>query len=149
MNVNLEQIDELRKRANVSYEEAKEALEKHDGNLVDALIELERGKRMRASGMCDGSGEFVIKAKKTWKKGNKIRLIVKRNGMTLLNLPLAISILIGLVGMHFTIAAVVLALIFGCRFSLENGDEVVKANETLVKVQDNIEDIKKKITEEF
>ncbi len=38
MNVSLEQIDLLRKRANVSYEEAKEVLEKFDGDIIEALV---------------------------------------------------------------------------------------------------------------
>ena len=42
MSVNLELIDELRKRANVSYEDARDALEKCNGDMVEALIYLEK-----------------------------------------------------------------------------------------------------------
>ncbi len=44
MKVTLEQIDELRNRVNVSYEEAKSTLEKNDGDLIKSIIELERKK---------------------------------------------------------------------------------------------------------
>jgi translation elongation factor EF-Ts len=44
MMVTLEQIDELRKRVNVSYEEAKKTLEKNDGDLIKSIIELEKKK---------------------------------------------------------------------------------------------------------
>lgn len=38
MSFNLNQIDELKKRANVSYEDAKDALEKCNGDLIEALM---------------------------------------------------------------------------------------------------------------
>lgn len=44
MKVTLEQIDELRNRVNVSYEEAKKTLEKNDGDLIKSIIELEKKK---------------------------------------------------------------------------------------------------------
>ena len=36
-----EKVEKLRQRANISYEEAKEALEKSEGDLLDAMIYLE------------------------------------------------------------------------------------------------------------
>ena len=47
MKVTLEQIDELRNRVNVSYEEAKKTLEKNDGDLIKSIIELEKKKGRR------------------------------------------------------------------------------------------------------
>ncbi|NMB39243.1 MAG: DUF4342 domain-containing protein [Firmicutes bacterium] len=38
----LEQIEKLRERANVSYDEAKQALESADGDILEALIYLEK-----------------------------------------------------------------------------------------------------------
>ncbi|MDR2615905.1 MAG: ubiquitin, partial [Oscillospiraceae bacterium] len=38
----LEQVEKLRERANVSFEEAKAALDEADGDLLDALILLEK-----------------------------------------------------------------------------------------------------------
>ena len=39
---NLERVEKLRERANVSYSEAKEALEAANGDLLDALVHLEK-----------------------------------------------------------------------------------------------------------
>ena len=47
MSINLEQIDELRKRANVSYEDAKNALEQNAGNLIEALVYLEKQNKIK------------------------------------------------------------------------------------------------------
>lgn len=50
MAVTLEQVERLREKTNVSYEEAKAILERHNGDLLEALIELERkGKSDTAS----------------------------------------------------------------------------------------------------
>ncbi|EQB88870.1 hypothetical protein M918_22970 [Clostridium sp. BL8] len=45
MTVRLENIDEVRRRANVSYEDAKAALEMCNDDLVEALVYLERQKK--------------------------------------------------------------------------------------------------------
>ena len=42
MNEKLEMVEELRTKMNVSYEEAKNALEAADWNMLDAIIALER-----------------------------------------------------------------------------------------------------------
>ena len=41
MEITLEQVERLREKADVSYAQAKEALEYSGGNLLDALIYLE------------------------------------------------------------------------------------------------------------
>ena len=46
MKITLEQIDFLRERANVSYREAKEALEETGGDIVEALVMLERQNKV-------------------------------------------------------------------------------------------------------
>jgi len=40
--ITIEQIDELRKRLDVTYEEAKEALEACNGDMLEAIIYLEK-----------------------------------------------------------------------------------------------------------
>ena len=55
MSVTLEQVEQLRAHAAVSYEEARRALEACDGDLLDALILLEREGRIPPGG---GRGAF-------------------------------------------------------------------------------------------
>lgn len=45
--ITIEQIDELRKRLDVSYEEAKEALEACNGDMLEAIIYLEKKPRRK------------------------------------------------------------------------------------------------------
>lgn len=44
--VTLEMVEKLRKYANISYEEAKEALEESDGDILEAIINLEKQNRI-------------------------------------------------------------------------------------------------------
>lgn len=46
--VNLQQVEELRKYANISFNEAKEALEETKGDLLEAIINLEKKGRIKA-----------------------------------------------------------------------------------------------------
>lgn len=53
MEITLEQVERLREKANVSYAQAKQALEYSGGNLLDALIYLEeQGVIPRPQGAC-------------------------------------------------------------------------------------------------
>ena len=47
MAITLEEVEKLREKADLSYEEAKAALEENHGDLLEALIALERQGRIR------------------------------------------------------------------------------------------------------
>ncbi len=51
----LEQIEKLREKADVTYEEARQALENADGDLLDAVIALEKQGKVAAP---EGKGHF-------------------------------------------------------------------------------------------
>lgn len=50
MKITLEQVEQLRERSNCTYEDAKIALEQSDGNVLDALILLEKAGMVKHSG---------------------------------------------------------------------------------------------------
>ena len=50
MDITLELVEQLRKRAHVSYEEARAVLEEADGDLLAALILLEQRGKIRSDG---------------------------------------------------------------------------------------------------
>lgn len=57
--VTLEQVEKLREYANISYDEAKKALEKNDGDILQALIELEQEGKVKSP---QGGGKYVSSA---------------------------------------------------------------------------------------
>ena len=54
--ITLEQVEKLRQHANISYDEARTALEKADGDILQALIDLENEGKVDAP---DGGGKYV------------------------------------------------------------------------------------------
>lgn len=100
----LQEVDYLREKADVSYEEAVRLLERHNGNVMQALVELERQGRLFSQGPYDGAAERETwanganeschvrnKASSFFRKAQRTRVIIERrreNGVkeTVLNL---------------------------------------------------------------
>lgn len=126
-NYSLEDVETLRSKAALSYEEAVSLLDKYDGDLARALIELEkRGQVGGAQQEVKFNAEEIIEwIKKMWKKGMKTRVVIERKGELLLNLPVLILILMLIMGPYAVIGGAVLMLVTGCSVSLkgENQEE--------------------------
>src|ERR1035437_10303675 len=98
MTINLESIEMLRERANVSYEEARAALEKFDGNIVEALIYLEKQDRLKPPPRdIGGKSGFWATVNKYLKIGNETKFIVSKDGRIVLDLSLNIVILVTII----------------------------------------------------
>ena len=131
-NYSLEDVETLRSKANISYEEAVSLLDKYDGDLARALIELEKrgqvgGERTEVKFDAD---ELIGWIKKMWHKGMNTRLVIERKGETLINLPLLFPILMLVLGPYAVITAAVLVLVTGCSVSLKSKD---KKPQTIIK----------------
>lgn len=100
MEIDLEKVDLVRERTNVSYAEAKEALEKNDGNVVDAIIYLEGKQKNVFDSVSDAGNEFVSAIKKIIKKGNVNRIKIKKDGKILLDIPVNAGVVGGAIGIY-------------------------------------------------
>lgn len=148
MIITIELIDELRKRANVSFESAKEALESCNGDLIEALIYLEKTNKIETPTSNDKE-KLINKAKELLGKTNNTKFIVSKEGKTVVNLPLTATILIGTFTFHVSAIAMGVGLFSGYKFKLEkNNGEDVKVNDVINKVQDNIDSFKQKLNED-
>lgn len=100
MKITIELIDEMRKRTNCSYQEAKELLEKHNGDIIEAIIEFERNQPNRSQ-HCPYSknSTFGEKVRKLLHKGSVTRFIIQKNEETYLNIPINILVLVVLITM--------------------------------------------------
>ena len=119
MTINLEQIDELRKRANVSYEDAKTALEQCDGNLIDALVYLEKQNKIKPEDKPYGHSNFFKAIKKLIKKGNETKLIVKKDDTVKLNICVTLVVILSIVVTPLAVAALILALVTNHKIRIE------------------------------
>ncbi|MFL0197058.1 DUF4342 domain-containing protein [Clostridium sp. WILCCON 0269] len=150
MSVTIEQIDLLRKRANVGYKEAKEALEKCNGDVVEALSYLEEQNKIKPEQEPFKSSTFVRKVKNLISKANKIRLVISKDEKTILNLPSTLAVAFVVFAMPVVIVSLIITLVTGCkiRFHKENGENC-SINNKIDKVTNVVTSVKNKITEEF
>ncbi|MBN4069454.1 MAG: ubiquitin [Alkaliphilus sp.] len=114
MDINLESIDIIRERAGVSYKKAKEAIEQTNGNIVDALIFLEEvvDEKKWSESVGEIGNDIIGKIKELAKKGNVTRIIIKKEGDVLLNIPVtagAIGIVLAPIASIVGVSAAILA----------------------------------------
>ncbi|MGH4119646.1 DUF4342 domain-containing protein [Clostridium sp.] len=150
MSINLEQIDELRKRANVSYEDAKNALEQSAGDLIEALVYLEKQNKIKDPETTSSESQFLKKVKKLIKKGNETKLIVKKDDTVVLNICVTLAIVITIAATPLVIIALVVALITNHKIRIKRKDnECSEANNIFDKMSLAVNKVTSKITEEI
>ena len=135
MDAYLEKIDLIRERTGVTYKEAKEALDQAGGNVVDALVLLEE---RTDKGWMDSMGvmgnDVIEKLKKIISKGNVTRIILKRDGEVMLNIPVTAGAIGVVLAPFVSIVGVSAAL------ASKASIEIVKDNGEVVDINDMAED---------
>ena len=123
INITLEQIDTIMQRANVSYAEAKAALEQTNGDMVEALLRLEQNQKIKPE---------APQAKKCYGKRlkafihnlNQSAFIMKKGDHTYINLPLAFAILLFILCLPFSFIGIIVALVLGVKMNIEGDDKL-------------------------
>ncbi len=168
----LEKVEKLREKANVSYEEAKQALAQANGDLLDAIVLLEQQGKVKAPSQSSFSTgyeeqkEYVSVAAKVnesknstesfwtkfkrvcgkiWKKGNENFFCVSRNGEEVFRLPVWVFLLIILLTWQISLIAMVVALFFNIRFSINGRDNLEGVNKAFDKAGDVADKVKEEI----
>ena len=158
-----EKVDMLRSRANVSYEDAKNALERSNGDVLEAMIILEReGKTSNqgaesanagfaAQGCCDKnrSDSVGAKCKSLLHKSTVNYLAIDRKEERLVRIPVLAMVLMLLFAFPVTIIATVVALFLDCKFSFEGQDEMKAANNVCAKAGELAGQVKEKVVTEY
>ncbi|WMJ76510.1 MULTISPECIES: DUF4342 domain-containing protein [unclassified Sedimentibacter] len=140
MKVTLEQIDELRGRVNVSYEEAKRTLEKNDGDLIKSIIELEN-KRGRKDEYKGGFTKFTNRLL-------SLKMSIKNKEKdTLIDLPLVLVLLTFMMAFWVVIAGLVLAILTSCKIRIYRDKGSVNMNSIKKNMKETVEKIKVKSEE--
>lgn len=135
MNIKLEDIDFLRERANVSYSEAKEALEKCNGDMLEAILYLEKENKVKQKCILGCENTFFGKIKSFIGKANKTKLIIKKEENIVLNIPITLAVLFTVISIHSVIIGILIALFTNHRIAIKKEDGLdIKAN----KIFDNV-----------
>lgn len=116
---NLEKIDAVRERMNVTYREAKEALESSDWDVVEAIIRLEQEENSRKEEVFVRGSELVEKIKEIVHKGNVSRIKVKQDDKILVEIPVTAGLVGALLAPQLAIIGAVAALIGRCSVEIE------------------------------
>ena len=169
---NLEKVERLREKADVTYDEAKRALEACNWDMLDAMIYLEalgKVKKTSDSGVYSSKVEeeklydvektikeeerknqeenFKNKFKKGFDKFIKVckenHFIVKHEDKKIIDLPLGIALIIFLLGWHVLLIVMLISLFFEVRYELEGKNDLKTVNSAMNKVADTADKLKK------
>lgn len=163
-----EKVEKLRERANVTYEEAKAALEACDGDLLDAMVYLEKEGKTKEPEQSTYSTSYeqqqqfqsVEETVKSQEKSEGIfqairRVIrgfvdkcrgnffcVKRNDEVKVKIPVLAFVILLLAFWRVVVPVMIIMLFFGCHYSFYGKDELTEANNIMDKASDLAEQVK-------
>lgn len=162
-SITLEKVDMVIERTRVSYEMAKQALEENNGDVLEAVIYIERVKKQAEEESMEESS-MTMDELKAWfreliEKGNVTRIKIKKDDAELIDIPVNAGIAVGVIAMIMPaiLAAGVIAAIatkITIEITKEDGSvEVVNkyvsslTNEVKSKASIIAEKIKNKVSE--
>lgn len=97
--ITLEKVDVIRKRTGVNYEEAKSALEIANGDILEAIVYIEREKKLSSQGIYSTVDEIISVIKEIVKKGNVTRIKIFNKEKEILDLPVNAGVLVTGIGL--------------------------------------------------
>jgi len=121
----LEKIDMIVERTGVSYKEAKEALEKSGGSVVDALIYIEENRKRWTETFTVAGSEVMDKIKELIKKGNVTKIRIKKDDKVLLEIPVTAGAISAVIIPQLTLVGAAVALLANCTIEVEKHDKSV------------------------
>ncbi|MTI70895.1 MAG: DUF4342 domain-containing protein [Firmicutes bacterium] len=139
MDITLEKIDTLRERAGISYKEAKEILEKNDGDLLESLIYLEENEKSWTDNISGKGDEILLKLKEYIRKGNVTKVLLKKDGEIVMNIPVTAGAIGAVLSPPITAIAFTAALVSKHTLEIVKEDgEVVNISEMAEKTVDKV-----------
>ena len=144
----IEDIELLRKKSGITYQEAVALLDYHDGSLARALIDLEKngrlkedekvdnGSRKHTAGNQDRRSETRQNALGILQKLYRCRVKVHKDKTPIVNFSVLFGALCLILAPHLTIFGFILSLILGYQFSFTRLDEDF-ASDSLEKMVKN------------
>lgn len=156
-------VEKLREKANISYEQAKDALEKSNWDLLEALVYLENkgvplGKpkreqqaEMRQARRSDTARTFSRVGRTIAaiiEKGNRFTVTVKRYGKHVFGIPLTAFVLLLVFMFWWVVPAMVIGLFFHFQYSLSTPErEVEGVNRVMEKASEIADNLRQKAEE--
>lgn len=173
---NFEKVEKLRARANVSFEEAKAALDACDGDLLDAMVYLEKQGKVKQPDQSTYSTNYEeqkqyasVKDKvksQEQKKENFFGMLrrvfrkfmdkcrgnyfcVMKNKEVKFKIPVLFFLILLIAFWRIALPVMVVLLFFGCRYSFYGKDDLAQVNKYMDKASDFAEQVKEKFNQEM
>ena len=164
---NFEMVETLREKANVSYEEAKAALEASNWDLLDAILLLESEGKIapetstystrteeatpeeepaKHKGFHDGMRWLARTMGKLLRIGNTNFLTVIRYEKELFSLPVTVFVILVLCSIWTILIAMLVSLFFGVHYAFRGPD---LGKDSINRVMDKAGDMAENVKEEF
>lgn len=143
--ITLEKIDLVRSRTGLGYAAAKEVLEKNNGNVVDTLIYIEQNQKSFTQNITDTSNELIDTVKDIIKKGNVNRIKIKKDGRTIIDIPVTAGVAAGALSLLYPsllILGTLTAILSKITIEVERPNGEVEIINDIVK--EKYEDVKQK-----
>jgi hypothetical protein len=130
--ITIEQIDLIMERANVTYAEAKIALEQTNGDVVEALLFLEKEQKIKAKSEPKNFSKKGEKITSFIEKLNATSFIMRKKERTFIDIPLSVAIILIACTFYISIIGILAAVVFGARLEFKGENEVAeKINSTI------------------
>lgn len=133
MEITLEQIDLIMQRANVSYAEAKAALEQANGDILEALLILEQGEKIKSNHSTTQTTSNSTSDKITGfiNKLNATNFIMKKKEHVYVNVPLSVALIATIFTLPTSLFVLIIPLVFGVRIHIQGDNDLAnKINST-------------------
>ena len=176
--VEFEKVEKLVQKTNVSYEDAKNALEAANGDMLDAIIDLEKQGKIKGP----AQGTYTTYAQQSQYKdvpavieetnqkdsnsksffkdlGAAIKrgfqytvdnsVRVIRNNQEIIRLPLWMSIILMLAAWELLIIVIIISLFMDCRYSIVGKDSADEFNKVINQAADFAGKVKTNFNESF
>ena len=145
----LKKVDEIIKRTNCSYEEARESLLDNDGDLLAAIISVER-KKSTEEKLKARSEDVIDEIKKAIVDANASKLVVKKGDEILINIPVSAGVIGAVLAPLFSVAGITAAMVGNYEFDVYTKDgKIINLNSKLEESLDKIDKSISKIKDEF
>lgn len=167
----LEKVEKLRQRANVSYEEAKNALQACDWDMLEAMVYLEKLGKVESPNQQSFSTSFeeqpqYTSVEETVKRnseyhseerfGSKLKRVIRklikigkendflitREGREVLKVPVLVFVIALFFAWEAVVPVMIIALFFGCHYSFKGKGNLSSVNEAMEKASNLADRVK-------
>lgn len=121
-NITLEQIDLIMQRTQVSYSEAKEALEQADGDILEALLLIERKEKSSKK----TNNSTTEKVTSFIDNLNNTTFMMIKDDRTYVDVPLSIAIIMFILCFYVSLIALIISLIIGIKIQIKGENEIAR-----------------------